>query len=76
MGQKINKMPSFPFWRSLIACPFLIQGSINIKNWQLNFLYGGVGGGGGGSSKYKHKIKELEIWTVLVADEIDGDWSF
>ena len=34
------------------------------------------GGGGGGSSKYKHKIKELEIWTVLVADEIDGDWSF
>ena len=45
LGPKVNMISSFPnFLELLLLAPVLIQKSINIKNGQLNFLDGGVGG--------------------------------
>ena len=63
MGPKVNRIPFFPiFHERLLLAPALIQKSINIKNGQINFLDGGVGGRV--TLNINTKLKELEIWTV------------
>ena len=63
-AQKVNRISFFPiFHELLLLVPALIQKSINIKNGQLNFLDGGIGGEGV-TQNINTKFKELEMWTV------------